>query len=224
MSDQEIIEKVNTILKEMDDFFHEIEPSLSNGISRDVYFAEHPEIKDRINYNFSLSADDIIKNKIPYKIAGCTGRAKMFSALAQKYGLQDFYIIPTVRTDAIGIKGKGQIPGHQLVAVKLSSGLVLIDPGKGKSFEKAKVNGKCAENEHIDSMGTGKSDHTIAKILTPEEYATIDSYEKMKQVYYSCATAKRILMSRATMDMNKKIAESTTDNAGLFIEKTSKEY
>ena len=72
-TDNEIIEKVNIVLKKIDDFFHGLEPSLKNAVSRDAYFEQHPEITDHVNYNFSLSGDDIVEQKIPYNAAGCTG-------------------------------------------------------------------------------------------------------------------------------------------------------
>ena len=53
-TDKDIIEKVNIVLKKIDDFFHGLEPSLKNAISRDKYFEQHPEITDHKNFNFSL--------------------------------------------------------------------------------------------------------------------------------------------------------------------------
>ena len=53
-TDKEIIEKVNIVLEKIDAFFHGLEPSLKNAISRDTYFEPHPEITDHKNFNFSL--------------------------------------------------------------------------------------------------------------------------------------------------------------------------
>ncbi len=201
-TDESKIKKVNTALQEIDKFFHDIEPSLSRGISRDEYCEQHPGIKDCQNCNFSLSADEIIKHKIPYKVAGCTGRAKLFSKFARDIGLTDFFVVPAFVTD--DIDKKGQINGHGLIAIQLSYGLFLIDPMKGRRFEDARIKGKCAIDEKIDASGNGKKDYTIAAILTPEEYDKINSYEKMKKVFLGSKTAKKILLNKATKEVNKK--------------------
>lgn len=195
MKDEEIIEKTNTVLEKIDAFFHGLEPSLKNAISRDDYFAQHPEIKDQVNYNFSLSADDIIKQQIPYNAAGCTGRAKLFSKYAKEVGLKDFSIVATVKQDDIKSKNSDQmIDGHQIIAIKLSDGLHMIDPGIGKTYEKAKVDGICRVGENIDATGNNHKDHVISAILDPEEYDSIKTYEQMKNIYlrgvYEAATNK----------------------------------
>lgn len=104
MTDKEIIEKVNIVLEKIDTFFHGLEPSLKNAVSRDAYFEQHPEITDHVNYNFSLSGDDIINQKIPYNAAGCTGRAKLFSKYAQEIGLKDFSIVATEKKKILKTK------------------------------------------------------------------------------------------------------------------------
>ena len=45
------------------------------------------------------------------------------------------------------------IDGHQLVAIKLSDGLHMIDPGKGKTYDKAQIEGVCKVGEDIDAVG-----------------------------------------------------------------------
>ncbi len=182
--DKDIIEKVNIVLEKIDKFFHDIEPSLKNAISRDKYFEQHPEITDHVNYNFSLSGDDIINKKIPYNVAGCTGRAKLFSKYAQEIGLQEFNIVVTAKKDDIKNKNSGKmIDGHQLVAIKLSDGLHMIDPGTGKTYEKAKIDGVCKVSENIDAVGSHQKDHVISAILEPDKYDNIKTYEQMKRLY-----------------------------------------
>lgn len=183
-TDKDIIEKVNIVLKKIDDFFHDIEPSLKNAISRDEYFEQHPEITDHKNFNFSLSGDDIINQKIPYKAAGCTGRAKLFSKYAQEIGLKDFSIVATAKKEDIKNKNSGKtINGHQLVSIKLSDGLHMIDPGKGKTYEKAQIDGICKVGENIDAVGHNQKDYVISAILEPSEYDNIKTYEQMKRLY-----------------------------------------
>ena len=92
---------------------------------------------------------------------------------------------------------KGQVHGHQVIAVKLSDGLHMIDVqhGLGKTFEQIEVRTKCKIDEPVDFEY--HKGYTIAAILTPEEYDNTDSYEKIKAKYLSCDTAKRILLTNA---------------------------
>ena len=185
-TDKDIIEKVNIVLKKIDDFFHDIEPSLKNAISRDEYFEQHPEITDHKNFNFSLSGGDIVEQKIPYNAAGCTGRAKLFSKYAQEkeIGLKDFSIVATAKKEDIKNKNSGKmIDGHQLVAIKLSDGLHMIDPGKGKTYDKAQIEGVCKVGEDIDAVGNNQKDYVISAILKPGKYDDIKTYEQMKRLY-----------------------------------------
>ncbi|MBP3544934.1 MAG: hypothetical protein J6J82_01340 [Alphaproteobacteria bacterium] len=183
-ADKEIIEKVNIVLEKIDTFFHGLEPSLKSAISRDKYFEQHPEITDHKNFNFSLSGDDIINKKIPYNVAGCTGRAKLFSKYAQEIGLQEFNIVATAKKEGIKNKNSGKmIDGHQLVVIKLSDGLHMIDPGKGKTYEKAQIDGICKVGENIDAVGHNQKDYVISAILKPSEYDNIKTYQQMANLY-----------------------------------------
>ncbi len=183
-TDKDIIEKVNIVLEKIDKFFHDIEPSLKNAISRDEYFEQHPEITDHKNFNFSLSGDDIINQKIPYNAAGCTGRAKLFSKYAQEIGLKDFSIVATAKKEDIKNKNSGKmIDGHQLVSINLSDGLHMIDPGKGKTYEKAQIDGICKVGENIDAVGHNQKDYVISAVLEPSEYDNIKTYRQIETLY-----------------------------------------
>ena len=184
MTDKEIIEKVNTVLEKIDAFFHGLEPSLKKAVSRDTYFEQHPEITDHKNFNFSLSGDDIVNQKIPYNAAGCTGRAKLFSKYAQEIGLKDFGIIVAAKKEDIKNKKSGKmIGGHQLIAIKLSDGLHMIDPGMGKSYPKAQIDGVCKVGTNIDAVGHNQKDYVISAILEPSEYDSIKTYKQIESLY-----------------------------------------
>lgn len=205
MKDQEIKEKVNTVLKMMEQQFHKVEPSLMNAVSRQEYFEKHPELtqEQKLNFPFSLSAQDIIDKKIPWLVSGCTGCSRLFSKYARDIGLNDFKVVLTVKTDQIG-KQEGQIHGHQVIAVNMSDGLHIIDVqhGLGKTFEEIEVKSECKVDEKVNFQQ--HNDYTIAAILTPQEYDTIDSYEKIKKIYLGCNTAKKILLNDATNTINNK--------------------
>jgi hypothetical protein len=203
MTDQEIKSKVNQVLKMMEDQFHRVEPSLRHPIHRDEYFEQHPEISavQKRDFQFALSGEDIEKKNIPWLVAGCTGCSKLFSYYARKIGLNDFFVVLSVKNEHLVpyAKGqmKGQVHGHQVIAVKLSDGLHMIDVqhGLGKTFEQIEVRTKCKIDEPVDFEY--HKGYTIAAILTPEEYDNTDSYEKIKAKYLSCDTAKRILLTNA---------------------------
>ena len=75
------------------------------------------------------------------------------------------------------------IDGHQLVAIKLSDGLHMIDPGKGKTYEKAQIDGICKVGENIDAVGHNQKDYVISAILKPSEYDNIKTYKQMESLY-----------------------------------------
>lgn len=214
VTDQEIKEKVKTVLKMMEQQFHKVEPSLMNAISRQEYFEKHPELtqEQKLNLPFSLSAQDIIDKNIPWLVSGCTGCSRLFSKYAREIGLNDFKVVLTVNTDQIGKKEKGQLHGHQVIAVNMSDGLHMIDVqhGLGKSFEEIEVKSKCRVDEKVNFQR--HNGYTIAAILTPQEYDTVDSYEKIKKIYLGCNTAKKILLNNATNTVNNKKQVVSPDN------------
>ena len=209
MTDQEIIKKVNKILDQMKEHFvgADHNADFKEGISRSEYFEQHQELDDdnaKLNFIFGTKAEEITKQKIPFRVMGCTGRARLFSYYARQMGLNDFAVVLTVKTEDIVnyAKGKlhGQISGHQVIAVKLKGcsrpdNWYLIDPGKidadpkkSSNMQETHINSDCV----VDSNITYSTPHTIAAILTPDEYDKIDSYEKIKSKYLSCNTAKNI--------------------------------
>ena len=216
MTDQEIIEKIDTVLKKLHKFFREIEPEAEsiqkNGIKRSEYFNQHPEFDDdaKSDFPFSLKPQNIIDEKLPFHVAGCTGRARLFSYYAEQIGLKDFYVVLTARiSDLEKYANKqlaGQIWGHQLIAVKLTGSLhpdhlCLIDPGRSDSFNTARLPYDCVVNGNINYSG---EPYTISAIFTPEQYDNIDSYAKIKDVYLSSKTARKILLNTATKEMENK--------------------
>lgn len=210
MTDKEIKEKVNAILKQMEETFHKVEPSLMHGMHRDEYFEKHPELdnEQKLNFPFSLSANDIIDKKIPWLVAGCTGCSRLFSKYARDIGLNDFFVVLTAKKEHLEqyAKGqlRGQIHGHQVIAIQMSDGLHILDVqhGLGKTFEQIEVKAQCKVDESVDFQR--HKGFIISAILTPEQYDKTNSYNKIKDAYLSCNTAKKLLLNQATKEMNKK--------------------
>ena len=193
MTDKEIVEKVNIVLKRVDDFFNvanvvpesykQTKEQSGGGqfVYRNLWLRDkNHQIKPNQNM-FSFSADDIDKYKIPSYVVGCSGRANLFAKYAKEIGLQDVFIVPCVKISDIGNQN---MDGHQIVAVKMSSGLQLLNPASGvHTFERAKINAACKVNEQIDAAQHGRPEYRIAAILTPSEHEKITSREQLMQIY-----------------------------------------
>lgn len=194
MTDQEIVERLDSVLKRVDDFFISADVIPENykqmkaqANSNDEFFyrnlwlrdAEH-QIKPNQNM-FSFSADEIEEHKIPSYVVGCSGRANLFAKYAKEAGIKDVYIVVSVYIPDIG---KQQMNGHQIVAVKMSHGLQLLDPANGAyNFNRAKIDGNCKLNEIIDATHQGTKEYKIAAIMTQKEHEKLTSREKLMEVY-----------------------------------------
>ncbi len=185
MNDQEKILKIQEVLKKVEQTFNN---AVHPGISRQDYIEEH-NIKTGINYSFSLSADDIIKNKIPRKVVGCTGIAKVFSKFAKDTGLE-CYVVSTARLEDWKQakindkkhKKRNIINGHQIIGVEFSDGIKVFDPARPKlTF----IEGNIIIGEIIKSIGNAGPDYLISSISMPDNFAQVNSYQNIANIYTS---------------------------------------
>ena len=72
---QQILDEMHKILS------HAVEPNNRHEYLRGM------GIRHDINKSFSFTPTDIIRDKIPSNVIGCTGRAKLFCHLAQQHGI-----------------------------------------------------------------------------------------------------------------------------------------
>lgn len=142
-----------------------------------------------IYWHFSLSADDIIKQKIPRAVAGCTGKAKVFSKLATEVGLKHVVLTTACEEKLKGAErdrkyGKKErlISGHQIIAVYDENGkLRAFDPGlKELRYIKSEIQ---VGNIINFNFGEGVVPHRITAILTPQEFAKVNTYKKLRDLY-----------------------------------------
>lgn len=150
-----------------------------------------------IDWHFSLSADDIINQKIPRAVAGCTGIAKVFCKYATDAGL-DCVVLTTARIENLNgalqdIKeGKKErvISGHQIIAVYDKNGkLHAFDPGqKELKYIKSEIEVGNIINFRFDGAVVP---HLITAILPPAEYSKIDTYKKLRDVYVNGVDNKK---------------------------------
>ena len=149
-----------------------------------------------IDWHFSLSADEIINQKIPRMVAGCTGIAKVFCKYATDAGL-DCVVLTTARIEnldgaAHDIKeGKKEriINGHQIIAVYDKNGkLRAFDPGqKELKYIKSEIKVGNIIKFRFDTVVP----HLITAILTPTEYSKIDTYKKLRDIYVNGVDIKK---------------------------------
>ena len=150
-----------------------------------------------IDWHFSLSADEIINQKIPRMVAGCTGIAKVFCKYATDAGL-DCVVLTTARIEnmdgaAQDIKeGKKEriISGHQIIAVYDKNGkLRAFDPGqKELKYIKSEIKVGNIINFRFDGAVVP---HLITAILPPAEYSKINTYKKLRDVYVNGVDNKK---------------------------------
>ena len=155
--------------------------------NRSEYMQQHNV--SGIDWHFSLSADDIINQKIPRAVAGCTGISKVFSKLATEAGLKHV-VLTTARIADLNAaeqdrkSGKKEriISGHQIIAVYDENGkLRAFDPGRKElRYIKSEIQVGNIINFHF---GGEVVPHRITAILTPQEFAKVNTYKKLRDLY-----------------------------------------
>ena len=137
------------------------------------------------DWHFGLSADYIIKNKIPKPVIGCTGCAKLFCHLAAERGIKSFVVCCAEYDSWASVrqnKNNHHINGHQIVAVKINGKLCVFDPGhKDLVF----IDTKLQQGEFIDALRDGKKDFIVTAVVPDNEFARIDRYRKLHNLYVS---------------------------------------
>ena len=155
--------------------------------NRSEYMRQHNV--SGIDWHFSLTADDIINQKIPRAVAGCTGIAKVFCKYATDAGLDCVVLITARMTDLADAKhdraaGNKEriINGHQIVAVRDKNGDLRAFDSGARELKYIK------SNIYVGGIIKFRFDgnvvpHLVTAILTPTEYNNIDTYKKLRDVY-----------------------------------------
>ena len=174
-----ITEQIQSVLDRM----HEILHNAIGPRNRRDYMMEHG-ITGR-DWHFSLTADDIIKNKISANVMGCTGRAKLFCKLATDAGVPCFAVCTAYEPDWNDARDGNEhtISGHQVITVEIDGKLRMFDPGKPKlEFINTDVTvGSLVDFGFRDVPGR----YLITAIMSPDEYNKINTYQKLRNVYAS---------------------------------------
>jgi hypothetical protein len=142
----------------------------------------------RLDYSFSLSPEEIAEGGLCREVAGCTGIVRLFGKIAAEKGLESFVVSAADYRDWLRVRrdglydgdGPGVINGHQIAAVEFSGGLRAFDPGKKLRF----VKGPLRPGSFIESVPGGLP-YLVCAITPAAEFARVDSYGKMRNVYLS---------------------------------------
>ena len=152
--------------------------------SRPEYMAEykktHPDIKD----HFGLTVEQIIQDKIPAQVIGCTGFAKLFCELAKKRGIEAF-VVCTVRYDDWKAVKNGEnrvMNGHQINAVEIDGRLRVFDATKPVlKF----IDTDLTAGSFIDAMSKGNLDYMVTAVVPGNEFQSVDTCRKLMNLYIS---------------------------------------
>lgn len=175
------------LIQSLLDKMHAIFDRAAGPNNRSEYMRQHNV--SGIDWHFSLSADDIIKQNIPRAVAGCTGKAKVFSKLMTEAGLKHVVLTTARIADLNGAEqdrkdGKKEriISGHQIIAVYDENGkLRAFDPGlKELKYIKSEIQ---VGNIIKFRFGGEIIPHTITAILAPQEFAKVNTYKKLRDLY-----------------------------------------
>jgi len=136
-----------------------------------------------LDWSFSLSADDIIDGKIPPRVAGCTGRAKVFCKLAADSELP-CYVVATANYEDWQRAAAGRpniINGHQIIAVDIDGTLRAFDPGRRKLEW---IDGVVRPGNFINAVQS-QPPYLIGAVVPGNEFAKCNTYQKLRNLYTS---------------------------------------
>lgn len=171
-------EKIKSIMAQMHTIFRDaIGPR-----SRPDYMKEH-QVSGR-DWHFGLSADDIIKDKIPANVVGCTGRAKLFCKLAAEQGIKSFVVCTAKYNDwqATHDGKANHMNGHQIIAVEIDGKMRVFDPGRK---DLVFIDTELESGTFIDAIDSGKKEYIITAVVPGLEFAKMNTYQQLMNLYSS---------------------------------------
>jgi len=137
------------------------------------------------DWHFALTPEQIIKNKIPARVIGCTGIAKLFCKLAQERRLK-FFVICTARFDdwmaAKQDNTRTINNGHQLNAIEIDGVLRVFDAGCRRVHF---IDTSLKPGSFIDALQKGALDYILTAVLPGDEFLRMDTYKKLSNLYAS---------------------------------------
>ena len=185
----------DNLIQSLLDKMHAIFDRAAGPNNRAEYMRQHNV--SGIDWHFSLSADDIIEQRVPRAVAGCTGISKVFSKLATETGLKHVVLttariadLNSAEQDRKDGKKERVISGHQIIAVYDANGnLHAFDPGlKDLKYIKSEIK---VGNIINFLFGGEVVPHRITAILTPQEFSKVNTYKKLRDLYVYGSDGKK---------------------------------
>lgn len=153
---------------------------------RDYATAKGMTMHKAEDWKFALTANDIINEKLPANVVGCSGRAAVFSHLLQQKLVPHKIILTAVVNDlnrAYNNIQQGNKPslihGHQIIAIEIDGHLRMFDPGDKKL---ALIDGDVFVGRNF-KYNFSDDNYVITNIMSPSEYDMIDTPGKLQSKY-----------------------------------------
>lgn len=138
---------------------------------------------DNPDWLYSLSADDVINQKIPSHVAGPFARAKLFCKYAMDENLECMVVI-TPNCDDLSVSKNAPdtvVNGHVLIAVKVGGVLRAFDPAhRPLRF----ISGDIRVGATVQSIRTWYP-CPITAIVSRDEFMNVCSYQDIAKLYTS---------------------------------------
>ena len=137
------------------------------------------------DWHFGLTPEQIIKNKIPVNVIGCTGIAKLFCKLAKGKGLNSFVVCTARFDDWMAAKQDSQQKirnGHQLNAIEIDGVLRVFDAGRRRVHF---IETNLKPGTFIDALQRGTRDYILTAVIPDTEFLHMDTYQKLSNLYTS---------------------------------------
>lgn len=139
---------------------------------------------DRDDWEYKLSADNVIDNRIPSRVAGRIAQAKVFCKMAAERGLECYVVCCADYYDWLDAsRGMDvKIRGRVLMAMMVDGRLRLFDPlglNRPVWYDAAVRPGNFVKALRFQLP------YMICAIVSAADFAKCDTYEKMRNLYAS---------------------------------------
>ena len=148
-------------------------------------------------WKFALTVPEIIQEKIPANVIGCSARADVFSSLLRSR-MVPHKIVLTARKDhlmsAQNAIAQGQKPnlihGHQIIAVEINGKLRMFDPSKkALEFIDAIVEPRRTFQYNTEDL---PGDYIITNVMSWQDHEKIKHSDDLQQAYIQILTPTQI--------------------------------
>ena len=137
-----------------------------------------------LDWRFGLTPEQIIEQKIPANVIGCTGIAKLFCYLANRAHIKAFVVCTAKYDDWATVKnGENKtINGHQINAVEIDGKLMVFDAGRKHLHF---IDTDLTSGSFIDARGSGNLDYMITAVVPGKDFLQMNTYQKLRNLYTS---------------------------------------